>query len=439
MQNTSRHVVHLGFAEQHLDSIEFGDHQVSLLVHRHVVEQMSPAARQRFVRIGVLDVPHTLDFEDYDRALDQMIPLVEEFATELGPPVAVVAMYEHVTLPAARLREHFGIAGVGVETAVLCRDKVRMKEAMRGSGVRVPAFWAVGAATPYADLERIAAAVPGGIVLKPQRQAGSFGIRVFRDAAEFLTYAQAHGIPDDHEVEEFVAGEVCHVDGVVRDGQIRFISASRYIGDCFNFRTGTEHLSSVTFDDAATLARISDFTALVLKSLRLHTSTFHLELFLTPDDELIFLEVANRFGGAYIGEAIHAVYGVDLVRESVLACMGLPSEVGTVTDILGYAEVGASGWLYPALPEIRPCVVKRIRGLDTCPDSVVLSEIPNIGQTLNDDITAFPSAGRFVLAGASTAEVERDIRHLAATYALETCPPATWSRDCAVPPGPHGC
>ncbi|MFG2947052.1 ATP-grasp domain-containing protein [Streptomyces adustus] len=425
MDTTRSHVVHIGFAEQHIDSIEFDGHQVSLLVHRHVAERMSHAARQRFARVGVLDVPHTLEFDTYDQVLDQMVHLVEEFAAELGPPTAIVAMYEHVTLPAARLRDHFGVPGVDTETALLCRDKVRMKEAVRGGGIRIPAFWAVDVSTPYADLERIADAVPGRLVLKPQRQAGSFGISVFRDGAEFLAHARAHGIPDDHEVEEFVEGEVCHVDGVVRDGEIRFISASRYIGDCLNFQTDGQHLSGVTFDDASTLARITDFTALVLKSLRLHTSTFHLELFLTPDDELVFLEVGNRFGGAYISDSIRAVYGVDLVRESVLACMGLPSEVEAGTGILDHEGVGASGWLYTALPESEPCVVRRIRGLDTCPDSVVLSDIPGIGQTLNGDITVFPTAGKFAFCGASTAEVERDIRRLAASYALETVPRRT--------------
>ncbi|MFE3492208.1 acetyl-CoA carboxylase biotin carboxylase subunit family protein [Streptomyces sp. NPDC059175] len=422
MDTTRSHVVHIGFAEQHIDSIEFGEHQVSLLVHRHVAERMSHAARQRFARIGVLDVPHTLDFEDYDRALDQMIRLVEEFATELGTPTAVVAMYEQVTLPAARLRDHFGVQGVDTDTALLCRDKVRMKKAMRSGGIRVPAFWAVDASTPYADLEKIAEAVPGRIVLKPQRQAGSFGILVFRDGTDFLAHARAHGIPDDHEVEEFIEGDVCHVDGVVRDDEIRFISASRYIGDCLTFQNGEQHLSAVTFDDASTLAQITDFTARVLKSLGLHNSTFHLELFLTPNDELVFLEVGNRFGGAYISDSIRAAYGVDLVRESVLACMGLASEVGAVTGILDHEGVGASGWLYSALPESDPCVVRRIRGLDTCPESVVLSDTPNIGQTLNDDITVFPTAGKFAFAGATTAEVERDIRHLAASYSLETTP-----------------
>lgn len=420
MDTTSSHVVHLGFAEQHLDSIEFGEHQVSLLVNRHIAEHMSHAARRRFARIGVLDVPHTLDFDAYDRAVDQMIRLVEEFAVDLGPPTAVVAMYEQVTLPAARLRDHFGVPGVGTDTALLCRDKVRMKEVMRSDGIRVPAFWAVNATTPYAELEKIATAVPGQIVLKPQRQAGSYGIMVFRDGTEFLAHARSRGIPDDHEVEEFIEGDVCHVDGVVRDGEIRFISASRYIGDCLNFQNGAQHLSGVTFDDAPTLARITDLTARVLHALKLQTSTFHLELFHTPDDELVFLEVGNRFGGAYISNSLRAVYGVDLVRESVLACMGLPSEVGTVTSILDHDGIGASGWLNIALSGSEPCVVKRIRGLDACPDTVVLSDIPNIGQTINDDLAVFPSAGRFALSGASSAEIERDIRRLAAAYTVET-------------------
>ncbi|RII07916.1 Alanine-anticapsin ligase BacD [Streptomyces sp. YIM 130001] len=411
--------MHVGLLAQHADAIGVTQEPMALILNRHAAERLPQGVGCRFARIGILDLPHSLDFEVYDESLDQMTELVKEFSGDLGPPTAVVGMYEQVTLPAARLRDRFGVPGVDTETALLCRDKVLMKEALRGSGLRLPRFREVGPETPFSELEDFVAGLPGKIVLKPQRQAGSFGIRIFNDAGAFLTHARSSGIPGGYEIEEFIEGSVCHVDGVVRAGEIRFLSASRYIGDCFSFQHGGQPLASVTFDSQAMLARFTDFTELVLKHMGLRDSTFHLEAFLTPDDDLVFLELANRFGGAYVANHLKAVCGIDLARESVLACTGQPSEIRMPANALDLAGPGASGWLYPALPEKERCVVKRIQGLDTCPGSVVLSEIPDIGQELNDDITPFASSGKFVLAAGSSAAVEQDMRRLIKSYAVE--------------------
>jgi hypothetical protein len=420
MTKRKEHIVHVGFNENYADSIDFDNYNVTVLLDRYTAEHLSKLVRKQFSRIGILDLPRRLDLDNYDRATDQMIALVEEFSKEFGAPSAIVGIYEYTTMPAARLREHFGVFGTDSRTALLFRDKVLMKEALRGV-VRLPRFWNLGSATPMADLQNIAADLPGKIVLKPKSQAASLGIEIFDGAADFLEYARTTGIQDDYEVEEFIEGSVCHFDGIIREGKIRFLSASKYLGDYFTFQHRGGPLASLSIEDPVLISRIFDFTDRVLETLGLRDSTFHLEAFQTPDDDLVFLEVGNRFGGAYTSNHIKAVYGVDLVEESIAACMNLPSTVEeTVTNIDFAADgYGASGALYSALREKSRCRVKSIHGLDTCPDSVILSEIPNVGQVVNEHQGVFVGSGMFILAGESPDTIEQDMRKIIESYSVD--------------------
>jgi hypothetical protein len=413
------HVVHVGFYEEDLHVMDFENYDVTALVHDKHAGELSRETRRQLARVGVLDVPHSRDQDGYDRASDQMIALVEEFSEQLGPPCAVVGMFENTTVPAARLREHFGIPGTDVRTAERCRDKVTMKRALNGSGVRVPRFWSVGPGTPRTRLTEIADSLPGKVVLKPRSQAACFGVEIFENGAAFLEHCRTAGIQDGYEVEEFVEGTACHFDGIIRDGALRFLCASRFWHSSFDYQQRHIPLVSVTFDDPAIVDRIAGFTELVLKTLGLRDSTFHLEAFLTDDGELVFLEVASRFGGAYISEHIKEAYGVDLVDESVRACMNQPSKVPCFTSHLDHRDVGASGWLYMPLREEARCKVRRVHGLDACPDSVILSDVPNIAQTLNDDIGMFVASGKFALTGPDAASVERDMSAIVDSYSVE--------------------
>ncbi|MFC9325581.1 acetyl-CoA carboxylase biotin carboxylase subunit family protein [Kitasatospora sp. NPDC057015] len=415
-----QHVVHVGFHASDAHAVDFDADRVTAVMPRASAGRLPEALAARFARIALLDLPDTDDLDTYDHAFERIRDLVDTLAGEFGPPAAVVGMYEHTTLPAARLREHFGLRGTTVRTALLCRDKVPMKEAVAAAGVPVPRFLPVGPGTGRTELEDFAALARGRIVLKPRSQAASRGVRVLDDAAALLELAAADGLEAGYEAEEFITGSIYHVDAVVRDGAMRWFCASRYLDSCFDFQYGNAPLAAVTADDPALVARIRAFTASVLKPLGLRDSVIHLELFHTPDDELVFLEIGNRFGGAGVPWHQRTAFGVDLVREAVLACLGRPSEVRTPTSLLDHR--GSSGWLYVPLTVQEPHVVSRITGLDELPDSVLDSRTPAVGEVLEPSGDVWPNAGRFLVGGRTSAEVERDMTRIVATYALATTP-----------------
>ncbi|MDG9716057.1 hypothetical protein [Streptomyces sp. DH24] len=421
MSPGKRHVVHVGFHASEAHTVDFDADHVTAVMARGSRSRLPEELASRFARIALLDLPDSADLETYDRAFDRMRELVDELAAEFGPPDAIVALYEHTTLPAARLREHFGVPGTSVRTALLCRDKVPMKEVLSAAGVPVPRFLPVGPRTPAAELEDFVRGLPPGpVVLKPRSQGASIGVRILDDADDLLAVAAEGGIEAGYEVEEFVAGPIYHIDGVVRDGEMRWFCASRYLDTCFNFQHGNQPLAAVTSDDPELTARMREFTATVLDALGLADSTFHMELFHTPDDRLVFLEIGNRFGGAGISWHQRTVFGVDLAREAVLACLGRPSEVVTPRTMLDTPEPAASGWLYMPLGARGPVQVLDVTAPDELPDEVLSADIPAVGDVLNGRGNVWRTSGRFLVGGPSEAAVEQSMGRIVDTYTLTT-------------------
>ena len=59
--------------------------------------------------------------------------------------------------------------------------------------------------------------------------------------------------------------------------------------------------------------RLIDFTKLILTALPTpNITTFHAEIFHTPEDELVFCEIASRTGGVRIREMLRHAFDVDL-------------------------------------------------------------------------------------------------------------------------------
>ncbi|MFD0392336.1 hypothetical protein ACFQ3Z_04190 [Streptomyces nogalater] len=58
-------------------------------------------------------------------------------------------------------------------------------------------------------------------------------------------------------------------------------------------------------------------------------TAFHAEFWITPDDRLVFCEIASRTGGGMISAMVRHAFGIDLDKEWLYAECGLPSSLGT--------------------------------------------------------------------------------------------------------------
>lgn len=226
---------------------------------------------------------------------------------------AVLALTEYAILEAHAVREHLGLTGDSLQMLERVRDKVAMKLAVAARGVPIPRF---------VQTVDASGSLPwtGRTVLKPRRGGASEGVRIFDTASSALAAHQASENKADLEFEEFVDGEILHADGLVVDGKLEQVVVSRYVGKPVAYAAG-EPLGSVQqpFDVAR-----QQFAEDVVNALEIRNGIIHLEFFETPDGRRVFLEIANRMGGAGVSDAHVRHTGVHLPSHEIAIRLGLP-------------------------------------------------------------------------------------------------------------------
>lgn len=226
----------------------------------------------------------------------------------------IVALDDFDVEMAAMLREYLQVPGMGETTARAFRDKLAMRTRARRAEIPCPAFIAV---LNHAGIREWTARVPPPWLLKPRGQAAAIGIQTIASSDALWRTLDALGDRQaDYVLEQFVPGDVFHVDSLVSGDRIVFAVASRYgtpplavaqEGGIFVTRTLSER------DDVGrTLIAVN---RRVLDSFGLARGASHTEFIRAADGTISFLETSARVGGAFIVDVVEAATGVNLWRE----------------------------------------------------------------------------------------------------------------------------
>jgi biotin carboxylase len=202
-----------------------------------------------------------------------------------------------------------------------------------------------------------------------------------------------------------------HVDGLVIDGVITFIHPFRYLNDCLSFRSN-DWLASVPLSAADPAHdRLVEAAGAVLAELPTPQNTaFHCELWITPDDRVVFCEIASRTGGAMIGPTVRYSFGLDLDREWLYAECGLPSTI----DPPESRTDRPAGWL--AIPPSNGILEHLPLGEEPgCVREVSLTGAP--GQVFNGGVKSGLFLAGYVVAGDCEDDVAANLEHVAAWFA----------------------
>ena len=138
----------------------------------------------------------------------------------------IVALDDFDVETAALLREHLRVPGMGETTARYFRDKLAMRVRAHDHGVLVPPF--VGLFNDdevNAYLDR----VEGPWLVKPRSQAAAIGIR--KATTRDDVWQHIHDLGDMRAfslLEQFVPGDIFHVDSIVWNREVVFTASHRY-------------------------------------------------------------------------------------------------------------------------------------------------------------------------------------------------------------------
>jgi len=244
------------------------------------------------------DIVHAAAYLARSRQIDLMVAL-DDFDVET----------------VAHLREHFRLPGMGASLARNFRDKLAMRTTARNAGLLVPEFTGV---FNYDNLREFMARVAPPWLLKPRSEASSMGIKKIEHADEIWPVLESLGDQQSFFLmEQFVAGDVYHVDGLVDDGEVLFSMAHKYGKPPLSVYAGGGVFLTRSLDRESEESKaLVTLNKQVLTAMGIVRGATHSEYIKShADGQYYFLENAARVGGANIAECVDYASGVNLWAE----------------------------------------------------------------------------------------------------------------------------
>ena len=227
----------------------------------------------------------------------------------------LVALDEFDMEIAAQLREHMRIPGMGVTAIAFYRDKLAMRMGARDAGFLVPEFARV---LNYDELRSYMDRVPTPWLLKPRSEASALGIKKIHNPEELWTALNELGDRQSYFLlEQFVPGDIFHVDSIVSEGKVVFSSVHQYGRPPMQVMHEGGVFTTRTVDrKSREWAELTELNSRLAPGLGLKRGVTHAEYIRAhADGRFYFLEIAARVGGAFIVDLVEHSTGVNLWRE----------------------------------------------------------------------------------------------------------------------------
>jgi biotin carboxylase len=227
----------------------------------------------------------------------------------------VVALDEFDLETAAQIREHMRIQGMGTTTAAYYRDKLAMRTGAQRSGFLVPEFCRV---LNYDELREFMERVAPPWLLKPRAEASAVGIRRIEEPEQLWRALDELGDRQSYFLlEQFVPGDIFHVDSIVSERKVVFSAVHRYGRPPMQVMHEGGVFTTRTVDRASREWReLTALNAELAPSFGMVRGVAHAEYIRAhADGRFYFLEIAARVGGAFIADLVEFATGVNLWRE----------------------------------------------------------------------------------------------------------------------------
>jgi len=245
----------------------------------------------------------------------------------------VVALDDFDVETGAMLREHLQLPGIGRTVASRFRDKLAMRTNARSLGIPVPEF------SPLFTDDVVAewvARVEAPWVLKPRSSAAAIGIKKVASRDELWHALEAAADQRSNCVlEQFVRGDVYHVDSIVCGGEVVFAVAFKYGRPPMEIaHEGGIFITRRLADDSDEARPLLECNRRLQAGFGLVRGVSHTEFIRphidadlsnprspirNPQSEIrnavVFLETSARVGGAFIVDTIEAATGLNLWTE----------------------------------------------------------------------------------------------------------------------------
>lgn len=278
-----------------------------------IVNQKSYACLCKRDQHGLFKTITILEDFNFDNLKNNIDSLIHHASKE---SIVLATNSESLVSLTGSLREFFRIPGLTADTAKIFSNKVHMKKHLAKFGVSLPNYVSFdrNKYIIFSDnyIKNICEELSFPIIAKPIDSAGSHGVTKIRDINELRQWA-ATIKTNLFELDEFIDGDLYHCDSLIHKGKIIHTAVCRYSCPTHKFMQGS-NLGSITLSiNDPTYEKLKVFNDAILNVISTNFSgVTHLEAFEKSDGQLVFLEVANRGGGAGVPKMYAKHLNIDL-------------------------------------------------------------------------------------------------------------------------------
>lgn len=316
-----------------LRALKQANTRYSLVTTPDMEQQLSANNRAFFDNIHVIDA---ITFEATSAVISAYYP---ETST-----LTLVTNNERCTPIVASLCDYFKAKGTSANEITRFIDKLAMKNALDDAHIRTPHHMHFDI-DRYQDeqaeyLQLIENKIKYPIIAKPVSLYGAASITLIASRDEFVTWANS--VSHSHiefEVEEYIEGILYHCDSLVQDSKVIYTAIGENSWPILRFKDGYPIGSIWLPPSHARWQALNQFNQQILACLNPPDGATHCEIFVTPANEMIFLEVGARAPGGMITPMTEKITGVNFELEHYKARLGIPCTIheNSLSDYFAWA------------------------------------------------------------------------------------------------------
>lgn len=290
-----------------------------------------------FTNSGEISENHNI-FVIRDFAIHDEVNFILEKISSLHKIESVISNDEFSLFVSAIAREKFNIHGITCYDARKFRDKTLMKEIAQKNKIPTPKKLSIDSV--------LNKSIAFPFIIKPRSLAGSVGVSIIKNASEIPNelHLEPYHYRDMDEsqilVEEYINEKIYHVDCVILNNEIVFITTCSYQGSPLDYLKG-KMLGGISLTSKEVDSIWLPFTKKLKSAFSFPDGVYHIEAF-GGSIEPTLLELAYRPGGGPITESIFHTYDIDLRIIHLAAQLGLVAMISKRSTDMGYAYL-----LYP--------------------------------------------------------------------------------------------
>ncbi|OKP99647.1 acetyl-CoA carboxylase biotin carboxylase subunit family protein [Paenibacillus sp. P46E] len=254
---------------------------------------------------------------------DDILRAVGYFTHRYGKIDRFESLNEYWLEQDAAIRTDFNIYGTKTDFVYNLKQKSKMKEFFRKSGVSTVQF---STGTTRDSVDDFIRGTGFPLVVKPDLGSGASMTYKINNEAELQQFFDTK--PEDVAfiIEEFIDGVILTYDGLVDiDGNVRFAVSHLFENSVMDVVNTDNHLYYFCLKEIS--PEVEHAGKNILQAFDIRERFFHIELFKSnKDGRIIALEVNMRPPGAWMTDAINFSYDVDVYEE--WARMIVHNEVG---------------------------------------------------------------------------------------------------------------